>query len=154
MYPSGGGDRSHGRGESEYRCQRSRAAAVTMPIKRERIPHVDDPLAVGKRLVQARESRGLSQRDLAFPGCSAAYISRIERGERVPSLQVLRELAARCDVSEAHLAWGKKSRLDKDVAERMREVEAAESSGSKVQRAAAYAALARAATKAGRALKV
>src|ERR671925_379819 len=42
-----------------------------MPIKRERIPHVDDPVAVGKRLVQAREGAGLSQRDLAFPGRSA-----------------------------------------------------------------------------------
>jgi transcriptional regulator with XRE-family HTH domain len=124
-----------------------------MPIKRERIPHVDDPLAVGKRLVEAREADGLSQRDLAFPGCSAAYISRIERGERVPSLQVLRELAARCGVSEAYLAWGKRSRLDSDVAEGVKAVEAAESSGSKAQRAAAYATLARAALKAGRALK-
>ncbi len=124
-----------------------------MPIKRERIPHVDDPLAVGKRLVGAREAQGLSQRDLAFPGCSAAYISRIERGERVPSLQVLRELAARCAVSEAHLAWGKRQRLDLDVVERMRDVEAAAASGSKAQRAAAYTALAKAAIKAGRALK-
>jgi transcriptional regulator with XRE-family HTH domain len=95
----------------------------------------------------------LSQRDLAFPGCSAAYISRIERGERVPSLQVLRELARRCGVSEAYLAWGQRQRPDGDVLERMRDVENAESSGSKVERAAAYAALARAATKAGRALK-
>lgn len=124
-----------------------------MPIKRERIPHVDDPLAVGKRLVQVRESAGLSQRELAFLGCSAAYISRIERGERVPSLQVLRELAVRCSVSETFLAWGKRGRLDTGVAERMRDVEAAESSGSKAQRAAAYAALAKAATRAGRALK-
>lgn len=126
---------------------------VMMSVKRERIPHVDDPLAVGKRLVGAREAAGLSQRDLAFPGCSAAYISRIERGERIPSLQVLRELAARCRVTEAHLAWGKKARFDSDVAERMRDVEAAESSGSKAQRSAAYAALARAATRAARSLK-
>jgi transcriptional regulator with XRE-family HTH domain len=124
-----------------------------MPIKRERIPHVDDPRAVGMRLTEARDAKGLSQRDLAFPGCSAAYISRIERGERVPSLQVLRELAVRCGVSEAHLGWGKRPRLDRDVLERMRAVEEAESSGTKAERAAAYTALARAATKAGRALK-
>jgi transcriptional regulator with XRE-family HTH domain len=124
-----------------------------MPTTRERLPHVDDPVAVGKRLVAARESRGLSQRDLAFAGCSAAYISRIERGERVPSLQVLRELARRCGVTEAYLAWGKRQRPDPDVVDRMREVEAAESSGSKEERAAAYAALARAAGKARRALK-
>src|SRR5215471_13748419 len=116
-----------------------------MATKRERIPHVDDPRAVGRRLVEARESGGLSQRDLAFPGCSAAYISRIERGERVPSLQVLRELARRCSVTETFLAWGKRQRPDRDVVDRMRAVESAESSGSKAERAAAYAALARAA---------
>lgn len=127
--------------------------AVHMPIKRERIPHVDDPLAVGKRLFEAREAAGLSQRDLAFPGCSAAYISRIERGERVPSLQVLRELASRCGVNENYLAWGRKPRLDTVVAERMRTVEAAESSGSKAARAAAYAELARAANRAAKTLK-
>jgi transcriptional regulator with XRE-family HTH domain len=124
-----------------------------MPRERERIPHVDDPLAVGKRVFQARDSAGLSQRDLAFPGCSAAYISRIERGERVPSLQVLRELAARCSVSESFLAWGRKERLDEAVAERVRTVRAAESSGSKAERAAAYAELARAANRAARTLK-
>ena len=121
--------------------------------KRARIPHVDDPLAAGRRLVHAREEKGLSQRDLAFPGCSAAYISRIERGERVPSLQVLRELARRCGVSEAYLAWGNEHGPDRDVVERMRAVEEAESAGSTEERAAAYAALARAASRAGRALK-
>ena len=53
-------------------------------LKRPRTPHYDDPVAVGRRLHAAREAAGISQRDLAFPGCSAAYISRIERGERVP----------------------------------------------------------------------
>ncbi len=124
-----------------------------MPIKRERIPHVDDPEAVGKRLFDAREGAGLSQRELAFPGCSAAYISRIERGERIPSLQVLRELASRCGVGETFLAWGRKERLDAAVAEQLRKLEEAEGSGSKAERAAAYAALARAANRAARALK-
>lgn len=130
-----------------------RSAFVSMSIKRERIPHVDDPRAVGRRLVDAREAKSLSQRDLAFPGCSAAYISRIERGERMPSLQVLRELARRCGVSEVHLAWGNRRRPDPDVVERMRDVETAESSGSRRERADAYTALARAASRAGKALK-
>ena len=43
-----------------------------MTYKRPRIPHYDDPVAVGLRLHQAREAAGLSQRELAFPGCSAA----------------------------------------------------------------------------------
>ncbi|MGH8932311.1 MAG: helix-turn-helix domain-containing protein [Egibacteraceae bacterium] len=61
---------------------------------------------MGARLRAAREQAGLSQRALAFPGCSAAYLSRIEAGERVPSLQVLRELARRLGVWEEYLARG------------------------------------------------
>src|SRR5438034_4961630 len=113
-----------------------------MPIKRERIPHVDDPLAVGKRLVGAREAQGLSQRELSFPGCSAAYISRIERGERVPSLQVLRELARRTGVSEAQLAYGKE-RVHPDVARTLRQVEEAAGAANSSERAPAYAAVGR-----------
>ena len=123
-----------------------------MPIKRERIPYIDDPLAAGRRLAGAREDAGLSQRALAFAGCSAAYISRIERGERVPSLQVLRELAHRCGVSEEYLAWGRANRVDPAVAARFREVEEAELSASRRACVAAYRSLARAANRAARAL--
>jgi tetratricopeptide (TPR) repeat protein len=65
--------------------------------------HVSDPAGLGARLKAARLDAGLSQAELAFKGCSAAYVSRIEAGGRVPSLQVLRELAARLGVSEGHL---------------------------------------------------
>lgn len=125
--------------------KRPRAAA-----KRERIPHVDDPARVGKRLAAAREAAMLSQRDVAFPGCSAAYISRIEHGERTPSLQVLRELADRCGVSETHLAWGREAPVDSTIWMLIAAVEEAESSGSNAARAAAYAALGRAATRVAR----
>ncbi len=120
-----------------------------MPFKRARTPHYDDPTDVGKRLHAAREAAGLSQRDLAFPGCSAAYISRIERGERVPSLQVMRELAKRTGVTEGTLAYGREV-IDPDVARRVRAVETAEADGDPATRAKAYAALARAASKASR----
>jgi transcriptional regulator with XRE-family HTH domain len=120
--------------------------------RRDRIPHYDDPVEVGRRLHEAREAAGLSQRELAFPGCSAAYISRIERGERIPSLQVMRELARRVGISEGELAYGR-DRLQPDVAQRLRQVEEAEATGSKAERARAYAALGRAASKAARALE-
>jgi tetratricopeptide (TPR) repeat protein len=68
--------------------------------------HIDDAAAVGRRIREAREAAGLTQRDLAFPGCSAAYLSRIETGARAPSLQVLRELAHRFGVPETYLAYG------------------------------------------------
>jgi transcriptional regulator with XRE-family HTH domain len=68
--------------------------------------YVDDPVALGARLKAAREHAGLSQRQLAFPGCTAAYISRLEAGARVPSLQMVNQLAARLDVSGQWLATG------------------------------------------------
>lgn len=68
--------------------------------------HVDDPAAVGRRLKEARIAAGLSQRQLSFPGCSAAYISRLEAGDRVPSLQLLRKLAVKLNADEQYLATG------------------------------------------------
>ena len=68
--------------------------------------HVDDPAAVGRRLKEARLAAGLSQRQLSFPGCSAAYISRLEAGDRVPSLQLLRKLAVKLNADEQYLATG------------------------------------------------
>lgn len=75
-------------------------------MPRQKSTHVDDPRAVGARLRAARERSGLSQRQLSFPGCSPAYISRIESGDRIPSLQLLRELGRRLGVSEDWLATG------------------------------------------------
>jgi tetratricopeptide (TPR) repeat protein len=69
---------------------------------------------VGRRLRAARETAGLSQRQLSFPGCSPAYLSRIEAGDRAPSLQLMRELASRLGVTEDYLAYGRveEERLD------------------------------------------
>ncbi|MEJ7567708.1 MAG: helix-turn-helix domain-containing protein [Gaiellaceae bacterium] len=75
-------------------------------MAREKSTHVDDPVKVGERLKEAREAAGLTQRALSFPGCTSAYISRIENGARVPSFQLLREFATRLDVSADYLATG------------------------------------------------
>jgi len=72
---------------------------------------------VGVRLKEARERAGLSQRALAKPGYTGAYISRIENGNRTPSLALLRELARRLGVSEGHLARGEESTPELPVSE-------------------------------------
>jgi tetratricopeptide (TPR) repeat protein len=69
--------------------------------------HVDDAVAVGRRLRQTRVAAGLTQRELSFQGCTAAYVSRIEAGARVPSLQILREFAKRLGVDAEYLATGR-----------------------------------------------
>jgi tetratricopeptide (TPR) repeat protein len=73
--------------------------------------HVDDPVAVGQRLREARHAAGLTQRDLSYTGCTAAYVSRIEAGARVPSLQILREFGKRLGVSADFLATGNQDEL-------------------------------------------
>jgi len=83
-------------------------------LPRLKSTHVDDPKAVGRRLKDARERAELSQRQLSFPGCSPAYISRIEAGDRIPSLQLLREMGRRLGVSEDFLATGRERTLPED----------------------------------------
>src|SRR4029077_7230830 len=92
--------------------------------------HIDSPREVGLRLEAARERAGLSQRQLSFPGCTAAYISRIEAGARVPSLQMINQLALRVEVSGQWLATGVESEsqeplqlIDAEVALRLGEVD-------------------------------
>lgn len=69
--------------------------------------HIDDPAAVGARIREAREAAGLTQRGLTFEGCTPAYLSRIEAGQRIPSLQILRRLAQRLGTTADFLATGK-----------------------------------------------
>jgi tetratricopeptide (TPR) repeat protein len=105
----------------------------------------------------------MSQRQLSFPGCSPAYISRIEAGDRIPSLQLLREMGRRLGVSEDYLATGTERgddpaglieaelalRLDeRDLAKRLYE-EALEQAASREERARALAGLGQLAFSAG-----
>jgi tetratricopeptide (TPR) repeat protein len=102
-------------------------------MPRQKSTHVDSPEAVGRRLKTARERAGLSQRKLSFAGCSPAYISRIESGDRIPSLQLLRELGRRLGTTEDYLATGSESRAgaqaeltEAEVALRLDELDLAE----------------------------
>jgi transcriptional regulator with XRE-family HTH domain len=61
---------------------------------------------IGQRLRRLRLERGLSQRALAEPGVSYAYISRIEAGTRQPSVKALRKLAPKLGVSADYLETG------------------------------------------------
>ena len=101
-------------------------------MPRQKSTHVDSPQAVGDRLKAARDRAGLSQRQLSFPGCSPAYISRIESGDRIPSLQLLRELGRRLGVTEDYLATGdthpdeRAQLVEAEVALRLGELDEAE----------------------------
>lgn len=68
-----------------------------------RLTPLDDPAAFGPRLRAARLAAAKSLRELSFPGCSPSYISRLENGSRVPSLQLVHALATRLGVQPEEL---------------------------------------------------
>jgi transcriptional regulator with XRE-family HTH domain len=57
----------------------------------------------GARLRAVRKRRGLAQKDLAGPGVSMSYVSRLESGDRTPSSQVVQRLAAVLEVDPSEL---------------------------------------------------
>src|SRR5215471_17439661 len=100
--------------------------------------HVDDPAAVGRRLREARHAAGMTQRELSFQGCTAAYVSRIEAGARVPSLQILHEFAKRLGVTPEYLATGRPE--GEDVSSELLEAEVALRLGDETRAAELYEA--------------
>jgi tetratricopeptide (TPR) repeat protein len=101
-------------------------------MPKQKSQHVDDAKKVGERLRGARTRAGLSQRALSFSGCTPAYISRVEAGERIPSLQVLRVLGDKLGVSADYLATGQEvdvqvpELVEAEVAMRLDDFELAE----------------------------
>jgi tetratricopeptide (TPR) repeat protein len=75
-------------------------------MPRQKSTHVKDQAGLARRLKEAREQAGLSQRQLAFSGCSPAYISRVEAGDRIPSPSVIEGLASRLAVTAHWLVTG------------------------------------------------
>ena len=62
--------------------------------------------AVGKRIRARRLELGLTQRSIGEPGSSYAYISRIESGERSPSIEALIVIAEKLQTSALALLTG------------------------------------------------
>ena len=55
----------------------------------------DDPETIGRRVQRLRRERGLTQRQLAEPAYTPAYISTLEAGRVRPSDEALRHVAER-----------------------------------------------------------
>jgi len=70
-------------------------------------PHpVPDPLALGRRVRELRQRRGLKQSELAGDRLSTAYVSRIESGQRRPERDVVGYLAERLSTTTDFLVTG------------------------------------------------
>lgn len=63
--------------------------------------------AIGARIKKRREELGLSQRDVETDGVTFAYISRIENGDRTPSISALIKIAEKLHVTALYLLTGK-----------------------------------------------
>ncbi|WP_200263778.1 helix-turn-helix transcriptional regulator [Streptomyces sp. HSG2] len=81
----------------------------------------DDPVAIGRRVQRLRVDRGLTQRQLAEPAYTPAYVSTLESGRVRPSEEALRHIAGRLGVAYEELLTGRPARLATDLRLRLTE---------------------------------
>jgi tetratricopeptide (TPR) repeat protein len=72
---------------------------------------MDEPAVIGERVQRLRRERGLTQRRVAEPAYTAAYVSTLEAGKVRPSEAALRFLADRLGTTYEELATGRPARL-------------------------------------------
>ncbi|MET9319298.1 helix-turn-helix transcriptional regulator [Streptomyces sp. NPDC003038] len=72
---------------------------------------MDEPAEIGSRVQRMRMERGLTQRQLAEPAYTSAYVSTLESGKVRPSETALRFLAGRLGTSYEELATGRPAHL-------------------------------------------
>lgn len=101
----------------------------------------DDPETIGRRVQQLRVERGLTQRQVAEPAYTAAYISTLEAGRVRPSDQALRHLAERLGVEFDELATGRPAHLVTDLRLRIVEAQRTLATGEAEEAGRQYAAL-------------
>ena len=101
----------------------------------------DDPGVIGRRVQQLRVERGLTQRQLAEPAYTPAYISTLEAGRVRPSDDALRHLAGRLGVGFEELATGRPAHLATDLRLRLTEAQRTLATGEAEAAAEQYAAL-------------
>ncbi|MFI0804855.1 helix-turn-helix domain-containing protein [Amycolatopsis lurida] len=98
---------------------------------------------VGGRLRRLRAERGLTQRELAEPHYTAAYVSSVETGARTPSGDAVRHFAARLGVDTGELLGVTSPRddvrLDLDIAAAAADFLAGTGSAPKMRRLARQA---------------
>jgi transcriptional regulator with XRE-family HTH domain/Flp pilus assembly protein TadD len=101
----------------------------------------DDPEVIGRRVQQLRRERGLTQRQLAEPAYTPAYISTLEAGRVRPSDDALRHLADRLGVAYDELATGRPARLATELRLHLTEAQRTLATGESEEAAEQYADL-------------
>jgi tetratricopeptide (TPR) repeat protein len=101
----------------------------------------DDPGTIGRRVQRLRVEQGLTQRQLAEPVYTPAYISTLESGRVRPSDDALRHLAGRLGVAFDELATGRSARLVTELRLRLTEAQRTFAVGEAEAAAEQYAEL-------------
>ncbi|WP_405616534.1 tetratricopeptide repeat protein [Streptomyces sp. NBC_00076] len=101
----------------------------------------DDPVTIGRRVQLLRVERGLTQKQLAEPAYTPAYISTLEAGRVRPSDDALRHLSDRLDVGFEELATGRPARLVIELRLRLTEAQRTLATGEAEAAAEQYARL-------------
>jgi tetratricopeptide (TPR) repeat protein len=74
-----------------------------MNVNQARLLKQSDPAELGHRLRAVRVARAMTQADVAGDGISVAYVSRMESGQRRPTVKALNHLALKLGVPVEHL---------------------------------------------------
>ncbi|MGA4845016.1 helix-turn-helix domain-containing protein [Streptomyces sp. G5(2025)] len=101
----------------------------------------DDPAEIGRRVQRLRGERGLTQRQLAQPSYTPAYVSTLESGKVRPSEAALRHLAGRLGVSYEELATGRPAELAAGLRLRLTDARRALATGAPEDAATLFRAL-------------
>jgi transcriptional regulator with XRE-family HTH domain len=101
----------------------------------------DDPGTIGRRVQRLRVERGLTQRQLAEPVYTPAYVSTLESGRVRPSDDALRHLAGRLGVAFDELATGRSARRVTELRLRLTEAQRVFAVGEAEAAAEQYAEL-------------
>ncbi|MEU1329770.1 helix-turn-helix transcriptional regulator [Streptomyces sp. NPDC005865] len=101
----------------------------------------DDPAEIGRRVLRLRGERGLTQRQLAEPAYTPAYVSTLESGKVRPSEAALRHLAERLGVGYEELATGRPAHLAAGLRLRLTDARRALATGAPEDAAELYRTL-------------
>ncbi|WP_079036280.1 helix-turn-helix domain-containing protein [Streptomyces silaceus] len=115
-------------------------AAVTQNVSGDGV-RPDDPAEIGRRVLRLRGERGLTQRQLAEPAYTPAYVSTLESGKVRPSEAALRHLAERLDVTYEELVTGRPAHLAAGLRLRLTDARRALATGAPEDAAALFRAL-------------
>ncbi|WP_340561907.1 helix-turn-helix domain-containing protein [Streptomyces sp. GSL17-111] len=99
------------------------------------------PGALGRRVHRLRTARGLTQREVAEPAYTAAYISTVEAGKAQPSERALRHIAERLGTTPDELTSGRPAHLATELRLRLTEAQRVLATADPAQAASRYAAV-------------